>query len=143
MRVGRGDAEELAEPAVAMHPHDLELAAHVRPAHRAGVAGAAGDHGIDRDPLPHPLGRHSLAHRRDLAKELVADDPGIDHEGVLAVEDVHVGSADPRVAHAHSDLPGTRLGDGALDESDPVRLFDRDTAHRAVMIYRVPPELGP
>ncbi len=60
---------------------------------------------------------------------IVIDDAGIAGEGVRAVQDVHVGAADPGPAHSDQHVV---LADGfrwVVPHLQPVRLLDRDRHH--------------
>jgi hypothetical protein len=72
MNVADGHTAELGKAAVAMHPEHLQLRADIRPADRAGIAAAAGDHGIDHHALANAR-VDAGANRIDAAEELVAD----------------------------------------------------------------------
>src|SRR5262249_8255027 len=124
---------ELAEPAVAMDSEHLQLAADVRPSHRAGMAAAAADHGIDGHELAHARGGNAAAHHLDAADELVADDPGIGHERVVTLQAVQAGPAAPAVAHAQAHLARSRLGPRPLHHGQAAGLFDHDAAHQSPM----------
>jgi len=132
--VRRRRAEVLGEAAVAVDPQHLHSVAHVGPSDRAGVASAAADHGVHGDELAHASHVDALGHRVDAPHELVPDHARVDHERVLAVEDVHVGAADAGVAHAHAHLAGRGLGGRAFHDRDTMGLLHEDAPHGAGMI---------
>src|SRR5207253_11316637 len=110
--------------AIAMHADHLQVAAHIAPAREACVASPAADHGIHGDKLTHARAVHAFADRVDAPDALVADPPRIHDARMLAVQDVHVRTADAGEAHPHANFGGGRLRLRPLAHGHPIRLLD-------------------
>ena len=116
-QVGLGHGQVVAEAAVHVHAQHAQVLAAVGLAATAGDAAAAGQIGDDADRLARAQAGASGC-CDDLARELVAHDPRVFEEGVLALVDVEVGAAYAGTADADQHLPFGGLGLRALHQRE-------------------------
>ena len=98
---------------------------------QAGTALTARGDGPDDDPIAPLIPDHAGAELFDDPDRLVTDDEPVT-DGVLALEDVHVGPADRRQRHLEQRLSDARHGSRNLAQSDlPFALKHRCLHRRA------------
>ncbi|STS86580.1 Uncharacterised protein [Klebsiella variicola] len=71
---------------------------------------AAADHRIDRDAFANTRRRDLLADGIDNAEEFMTNNAGIFREGVVALIDVYIGTADPGKGDFHPYFMAARNG---------------------------------
>ena len=129
---GLGHAQELGEGAVAVHAEHLDAHAAV------GLACAACDALATRQ-VGHHVGcvagsKEAVRGRGfDDARELVPHDARVVQVGLVAGEDVQVGTANAHPLDAQQDLVGRTLGQGAVQGTQGAGGFANDGQHGAFL----------
>ncbi len=108
--VGGGNADLMGEAAVAVHAEHFEPGADIGPADATRVALAAVDHRVDAHAIADAMAVDAIAHRLDDAGEFMASDSGKAHEGVLAVDDMHVRATDAGEGDLDQHFAGSGVG---------------------------------
>ena len=135
VEIGRGHDDLLGHAAVAMDADDLEALAAIGVALAAGGALVAGQVGVDDHRIAGLELRAAVRIEHD-AGELVAHDPRIFEEGVVALEDVVVGAADADVADADADPAGLQHGWIDVDKGELAGGGAGDGFHGGLRIWR-------
>src|SRR5664279_4998914 len=120
--------EIFGHAAVLVHAQYADGPATIGQSLPAGGACPAGQIGDDVDRLPL---RQRAAGRAgyDGARKLVSYDPGVFKVGMLALEDVEIGAANPHAADADQDLTISRLGFRAVHQREATRLLADHSLH--------------
>ena len=118
MKAGSGKKQLFPRHSVRMDAPHLQPGADVLPAYAARGAFAAGDDGIDDDPVSRRYGRHVGRDGENLSGGFVPDNPGIRGERILSVKDMDIRSADSHRANTDDNVSGLRLP-GRLPIHDP------------------------
>ena len=119
-----------------MDAEDGDVDAAIGLAAAAGDADAAGEIGVDRDPLAGVEGaaRGRLDH---LTGEFVAHHAGISEERLVAGVDMIIGAAQADAADADQQVARPRLRRIALDRAEVEGLLAHDRQHRASLYLQV------
>ena len=116
--LGRVHGKILAGGAGGLESHDLQLLAEIVFAVGTGIAVPAADLRLDGDLLTHRQALHAAAHSLDPTGHLVTLCDGISGEGMLAMVDMYIRTADTDTHDSDQYLSLRRDGTRRLPEFD-------------------------